>query len=653
MDQGLLLNLARDIEAQLNAERQANKKLTDDFNYNYALLLERDKTIDILEVELNTLTEDLKKEKERAGAAINQLAALEQKLLHYDITITESKSLKTELHKARLEIADLSQRLSDSNLQLQKIRAEETEAARQITANQITIERYEMQQKMMAEKTENAIKESKESREEAEKARSDALNLHENLVKMQRDIASLQIERDSLRKELDNAHTLSNEQQRTAKNDMQYKITALQRELQLKDEDLERSVAKYKHDMEEIRLKLRNSKESARIDLEKAEEQRKKAEKKADELSRASLEYKAKIEELMGDISVLKNAIITEKRRTASLQSELQAQQTDVEGSLRKRALDAEKELHTVKEDLAAKAVEVLNLNTALSKLTIALQIADQETTRLKNLNAELERAKSNSVIDNAKSVSLQRYEDVIRDMKEQMKRAAECSRTLELENNSYKAKLEEISLRLEELQQDHERVLEKNRRMSSDKEAVTTLQTKLAEMEVENDRLKKKIALISNGESVEPDSIELLRKMQVHMKLAANMIATLKEQNQSLTLKNNILSERLKKYTCLDFKEKMVTEFKESNQSRETAYLSPRVSSSSSPSRVPLVPIDKRSSPKRAQKLFEEDATGRINMDRLSDLPSNISVLESLSEMSVKLQDILRDAHREAEAGL
>lgn len=79
MDQGLLLNLARDIEAQLNAERQANKKLTDDFNYNYALLLERDKTIDILEAELNTLSNDLKKEKERAGTAINQLAILDQK----------------------------------------------------------------------------------------------------------------------------------------------------------------------------------------------------------------------------------------------------------------------------------------------------------------------------------------------------------------------------------------------------------------------------------------------------------------------------------------------------------------------------------------------------------------------------------------------
>lgn len=52
-------------------------------------------------------------------------------------------------------------------------------------------------------------------------------------------------------------------------------------------------------------------------------------------------------------------------------------------------------------------------------------------------------------------------------------------------------------------------------------------------------------------------------------------------------------------------------------------------------------------------QRLFEEDATGRVNMDRLSDLPSNISVLESLSEMSVKLQDILRDAYRDTETGL
>lgn len=645
MDNSLLLNLARDIEAQLNAERQANKKLIDDFNYNYALLLERDKTIDILEVELNTLTEDLKKEKERAGIAINQAATLEQKLLHYDITVTESKNLKAELHKARLEIADLSQKLSDNNLQLQKLRAEETEATKEVTANQIIIKQYEMQYKMMVEKTENAVKESKESKEEAEKARSDILSLHENLVKMQRDIASLQIERDSLRKELDNAHTLSNEQQRTAKSDMQYKIRALQREIQLKDEDLERSVAKYKHDVEDLRLKLRNSNESARIELEKAEEQRKKAEKKADELSRAALEYKAKIEELTHDISVLRNAIITEKRRTAALQSELQTQQTDVEGALRKRALDAEKELHDVKEDLAAKVVEISTLNANLSRLTIALQIADQETTRLKNLNIELEKAKSNIILNDTKSVSLQKYEDVIRDMKEQMRRAAECSRTLELENNSYKAKLEEISLKLEELQQEHERILEKNKRISADKETITLLQTKLAEIEVENDRLKKKIALILDGESVEPDSIELLRKMQVHMKLAANMIETLKDQNQSLTFKNSVLSERLKKYTCLDFKEKVMV---------DTASLSPRISSS--PSKKSSSPIDKpvkRHSPRRMQQLFEEDGTGRINMDNLSDFPSNISVLESLSEMSVKLQDILRDAHKEVGAGL
>ncbi len=429
MDQGLLLNLARDIEAQLNAERQANKKLTDDFNYNYALLLERDKTIDILEIELNTLSEDLKKEKERASTAINQLAALEQKLLHYDITVAESKNLRAELQKARLEIAELSQRLSDSNLQLQAARAQESEATRKVTTNQIAIERYEMQYKMMTEKTEDAVKESRESKEAAEKARLEALNLHENLAKMQRDIASLQMERDSLRKELENAQAMLDEQQRTAKSDMHHRITTLQRELQLKDEDLERSVARYKHDVEELRVKLRNSKESARADLERAEELRKKAEKRADELSRASAEYKAKVEELLGDISVLKNAIIAEKRRTASLQSELQAQQTDVEGSLRKRALDAEKELQVVKEDLASKVVEISNLNATLSKLTIALQIADQESTRLKSLNAELERAKSNSLLDGAKSVSLQKYEDVIRDMKDQMRRAAECSR--------------------------------------------------------------------------------------------------------------------------------------------------------------------------------------------------------------------------------
>ncbi|ESU38459.1 Chromosome segregation protein SMC [Giardia duodenalis] len=647
MDQGLLLNLARDIEAQLNAERQANKKLTDDFNYNYALLLERDKTIDILEAELNTLSNDLKKEKERAGTAINQLAILDQKLLHYDITVTENKSLKTELHKARLEIADLSQKLSDTTIQLQAIRTQESEATKKATANQIIIERYEMQHKMMEEKAENAAKESRDSKEEAEKARLDALSLHETLVKLQQEVASLQIERDSLRKELENAQSLSAERQRTTKSDMQHKITTLQRELQLKEEDLERSVAKYKHDVEELRLKLCNTKESARADLEKAEELRKKAEKKVDELSRASVEYKAKIEELLGDISVLKSAIIAEKRRTASLQSELQAQQTDVEGSLRKRALDAEKELQIVKDDLAAKVVEISNLNATLSKLTIALQIADQEATRLKGLNAELERAKSNPLLDDAKAASLQRYEDVIKDMKEQMRRAAECSRTLELENNSYKAKLEEISLKLEELQQDHDRVLEKNKRITADKETIALLQTKLAEIEVENDRLKKKIALMLDGESVEPDSIELLRKMQVHMKLAANMIATLKEQNQSLNLKNNILNERLKKYTYLDFKEKLVAEAKEATPS------SPRASHASfkgSPTR-----LDKNSkhSPRRMQRLFEEDATGRVNMDRLSDLPSNISVLESLSEMSVKLQDILRDAYRDTETGL
>lgn len=639
MDQGLLLNLARDIEAQLNAERQANKKLTDDFNYNYALLLERDKTIDILEIELNTLSEDLKKEKERASTAINQLAALEQKLLHYDITVAESKNLRAELQKARLEIAELSQRLSDSNLQLQAARAQESEATRKVTTNQIAIERYEMQYKMMTEKTEDAVKESRESKEAAEKARLEALNLHENLAKMQRDIASLQMERDSLRKELENAQAMLDEQQRTAKSDMHHRITTLQRELQLKDEDLERSVARYKHDVEELRVKLRNSKESARADLERAEELRKKAEKRADELSRASAEYKAKVEELLGDISVLKNAIIAEKRRTASLQSELQAQQTDVEGSLRKRALDAEKELQVVKEDLASKVVEISNLNATLSKLTIALQIADQESTRLKSLNAELERAKSNSLLDGAKSVSLQKYEDVIRDMKDQMRRAAECSRALELENNGYKAKLEEVSLKLEELQQDHERVLEKNKRISADKEAVTILQTKLAEIEVENDRLKKRISLILDGESVEPDSIELLRKMQVHMKLAANMIATLKEQNQALNLKNSILNERLKKYTNLDYK--------------ETALSPPRTPHSPSKGSPARTNKASRHSPRKIQQLFEEDGTGRINMDRLSDLPSNISVLESLSEMSVKLQDILRDAYREAETGL
>ncbi|EFO65422.1 Coiled-coil protein [Giardia lamblia P15] len=643
----MLLNLARDIEGQLNAERQANKKLTDDFNYNYALLLERDKTIDILEAELNTLSTDLKKEKERAGTAITQLAVLEQKLLHYDITVTESKALKAELHKARLEIADLSQKLSDSTVELQELRKQESKATKRVTDTQIIIERYEMQHKMMEERVEKTAKESKESKEEAEKARLDALNLHEALIKLQQEVASLQIERDSLRKELENAQSLSAERQKTAKSDMQHKIITLQRELQLKEEDLERSVAKYKHDVEELRLKLCNSKESARADLEKVEDLRKKAEKKVDELSRASIEYKAKIEELLGDISVLKSTIIAEKRRTASLQSELQAQQTDVEGLLRKRALDAEKELQIVKDDLAAKVVEISNLNATLSKLTIALQIADQEATRLKGLNTELERAKSNFLLDDAKTVSLQRYEDVIKDMKEQMRRAAECSRTLELENNSYKAKLEEISLKLEELQQDHDRALEKNKRITADKETIALLQTQLAEIEVENDRLKKKIALMLDGESVEPDSIELLRKMQVHMKLAANMIATLKEQNQSLNLKNNILNERLKKYSKIDLKEKLVAE------TREITLSSPHVSHSSfkgSPNR-----LDKNSkhSPKRTQRLFEEDATGRINMDRLSDLPSNISVLESLSEMSVKLQDILRDAYRDTETGL
>lgn len=502
--------VVRALEAELAGERARGRRLAEDFEYNLGLLRERDALLDALETELAEARNDA-----------------ETRALHADAARAENRGLRDDLTKARREIAELAQNLAEAQQAAQRLeqqaeqrleqqaqqqaqRAREVQEAHQALQDRlIALERFEMQHGILTEQLEAL-------RSQLEETRQRLLQTDEERKSAQKRVSRLDEETKTLREE---TKTL-----REALEEANENVARLRREVETRDEDLQRAVGKYKHDTRQL------------------QEDRTATEEKLNVLRRRAKDFEKRFVEVEAERDALKQALTAEKRRFSAL--------SDADEASRRQRAEREATLVELRDELATKTVALQNGEVVQNKLRAALALEQKEVQRLRERLTECE-AETKEIKGGLKgangneNVAVHRYKAIVGEMREEMETVARVMRELELERNGYKARLDTLALELSELRDEHAR-------SSAVAAQLAETRRRLGVVEGENGELRARVALLTAGDPVEPETAALLRRLQASLREAIARLRELQTENERLGLSNRILKERLDALTGL-----------------------------------------------------------------------------------------------------
>lgn len=577
------LELLRQTEQELVGERARYAQLKADFDYNLGLLHDRDAELEAYDARFASLAEELQGCTRRCGTLQQDHDAALRRLAGADAVAAENRTLKDDLSRARRDAAELSAKLGDYHRLVTDLQQRAAQDADGRASVQIITERYEAQYSHLSESAEQlkaAVADL--TRERAALQGESARLLGENSA-LRADNERMRGDAARAQSALDTQYSALLETERGAKLALEQKVSGLQAAAAQAHEDAERTAARLradarKHRDEAERLRAQLAAQQADGDaragaLRRAsDDAARELDTRARQLAKRVADLTAETEQRAAELAAAHSTLAA-----AEVAERLRVQERDAQ---HQRELDGlQAEVVRLRTDLGRRVVELQNFDVNASKVRTALVLEQKEAAALRERLARIERdgcPRCARVAAAARAVALpdrggdgdrdggglarpsgaggtgsaaRRYKDIIQEMRREMERAVDDMRALELEKNTLAQRNASLDLALAAANDRLAAAEKRLDRCAAAQEGAEAAALRAGTLEAENGVLRAKVSRLEHG-MVEPESLDLLRRLQAKLRQAATKIKELQSDKAGLEMDRQALRRRVETLT-------------------------------------------------------------------------------------------------------